>query len=191
MNVKYTITPEIHEKIKAVYLGAPARGQVKALAKKLQLPPWKISRYALRHGWIQTQKKPPLWSEQELSLLKSKAHLTPERIQIHLKKNGFKRSLTGIVLKRKRMRLLSNLKGQSATQVALCLGVDSQFVTRAIKAGELTANRRGTDRTDAQGGDMFFIKDSAIKKWIVENIHYIDIRKVDKYWFTDILTGRV
>ena len=187
---KYTITDQAHELIRATYLNETQNGEVRDLSERLKLPVWKISRYAVRNGWVQRGKKEPNWSTRELEILERFARLSPERIQIRLKAAGFARSLNGIVLKRKRMRMLSNLEGQSARSLADCLGVDVKFVTRAIQAGRLKAKRRGTDRTGRQGGDMWHIKDKHIRSYILENVHEIDFRKVDKYWFTDIVAGR-
>lgn len=187
---KYIITDRAHEMIRSTYLNGTQNGEVADLADKLKIPRWKISRYALQHGWIQRCKKEPAWSIRELEILERFARLTPERIQIRLKAAGFTRSLNGIVLKRKRMRMLSNLDGQSARNLADCLGVDAKFVTKAIQAGRLKAKRRGTDRTDRQGGDMWYIKDKHIREYLLENVHEIDFRKVDKYWYTDIVAGR-
>lgn len=186
---KWIITPEIHSIIEKIYKRDTGNGQVAALAKRIGYPRWKISRYAIGQGWIAKQKKEPDWSEKEIWILQTYAYLSPERIQIRLKKAGFNRSVTGIVLKRKRLRLLSRLEGQSANQFANCLGVDIHFVNRAIKAGKLKAQKRGTQRTEKQGGDIYFIRDDAARNYIINWLNEIDIRKVDKYWFVGILTS--
>jgi hypothetical protein len=187
--VRWPITPEIHEQIKKTYQAMTGNGEVASLAARLGYPRWTIARYARSQGWVATQLKEPNWSDQECTILEKRAYLSPERIQIHLRKAGFSRTVTAIVLKRKRMRWPKNLGGMSAHQLAECLGVDPHFVTRAIKDGRLRATMRGTHRTAKQGGDIYFIKDKAIRAYIVENINEIDIRKVDKFWFVDMLTG--
>jgi len=78
----------------------------------------------------------------------------------------------------------------SARKLAQCLGVDEHFVTRAITAGRLRAQKRGTSRSERQGGDIYYIRPRAIRDYIMENICEIDIRKVDKYWFVDALANR-
>jgi hypothetical protein len=94
----------------------------------------------------------------------------------------------GIFLKRKRMRFLQNLGGYNSRQLAECFGVScSKTVTRWIELGHLKAERRGTNRLEIQGGDMGFIHEKNIRQFIVENIALIDIRKVDKFWFVDML----
>jgi hypothetical protein len=187
-NPKYPITPEIHEQIVRVYQRDTGNGQVKALALRLGYPRWKITRYAIYAGLIAKQKKEPNWGPKEIKILKQYAHRTPEKIQKHLRRAGFQRSMVGIVLKRKRLRLPANLGGISATQLSYCLGVDIHNITRAIKMGKLKAEYRETHRTTAQGGDIWFIRADDIKKYILAWLHEIDIRKVDKYWFCHLLT---
>jgi hypothetical protein len=170
-----------------VYQRDTGNGQVRALAQRLGYPRWKITRYAMQAGLIAKQKKEPDWNERELRILEHNARHSPERIQIKLKIAGYRRSATGIVLKRKRMRYLRNLDGMSATSLAECLGVDNHFVTRAIAGGRLKAEKRGTRRTEKQGGDTNYIKDKNIRNYILTWLPEIDIRKVDKYWFCHLL----
>ena len=187
---KYPISPELHEAIKRVYQNHTGNGEVNALAKSVGYPRWKISRYAITQGWLAKTKKAPDWIEEELAILERWAHLTPENIHLKLKAAGFKRSYFGITIKRKRMRFLKNLRGQSAISLSECFGVDMKVVTRWIKLGYLKARRRGTARTERQGGDHWFIKDKWIRDFVVDNVAVIDLRKVDKYWLVDLLTNK-
>jgi hypothetical protein len=185
--VKYPITPEIHEAIEKVYLRDTGNGQVAALATRIGYPRWKITRYAIQVGLIAKQKKEPDWSERELHIMEFNAHRSPETIQRKLKLADFNRSVTGIVLKRKRERMPGNLEGMSARSLSHCLGVDVHFVMRAIKGGRLKVQMRETHRTEAQGGEIYFIKNKAIKEYILTWLNEIDIRKVDKTWFVSVL----
>ncbi len=187
---RFPITQEIHDAIEKVYLRDTGNGQVRALAVRFAYPRWKITRYAIQMGWIAKQKKEPDWSDREIHILELNAHRSPETIQRKLKASGFIRSVTGIVLKRKRMRMLKNLDGMSATHVAECLGVDIHFITRAIKGGHLKAERRETNRTESQGGEIFYIRRKEIKAYILNWLNEIDIRKVDKWWLCDLLTNK-
>lgn len=195
MRKKYHLTPEIEDQLRKIYLNVVGikpvaeRGAVKDLANKTGIPRWRLSKHAREMGIIAKQKKEPLWTEREIKILQSSAHLTLDRIQINLKKAGFKRTAQGIFIKRKRMRFIANLNGQSATSVAMCFGVDSKVVTRWIKKGWLKAKRRGTNRTAIQGGDLWWIKDKWIKDFIISSVAVIDIRKIDKYWLIDLITG--
>ncbi len=186
-NTLHRITPEMHEQIHEVYQSGTGHNQVKALAFRLGLPRWKVTRYAIDQGWVAKQHKEPNWTTEELRLLREFARHTPQTIRRKLLEHGFTRSTQGIVLKRKRMDLLKDLGGISATRLAEYLGVDIHFVTRAIDDGRLVAERRQTMRTEKQGGDSWFIKPSDIRAYIIDNIHEIDIRKVNKYWFVSAL----
>jgi len=188
--VKFPITPDIHDRIVAVYQRDTGNGQVRALAQSLGYPRWSITRHAIQTGLIAKQKKEPDWSEQEIHILELNAHRSSETIQRKLKLRGFSRSVTGIVLKRKRMRLPGNLEGMSSRDLAVCLGVDDHFVTRAIKAGRLKAEHRGTKRTEIQGGDIYYIRRREIRKYIVTYLNEIDLRKCDKYYLVDLLTTK-
>lgn len=191
MKKKYSFTPKMDELIRRVYReGGTGRGQVRDLAMKIHLPRWKVSRRAREIGAYEPRIKEPEWSQGELLILERNAHRQPEVIQRRLKEKGFRRSATGIILKRRRMRFLRNLDGYSASQVAEGFGVGCvKTVTRWIHLGLLKAGKRETLRTEQQGGDIFYIKDKYIREFIIHNIGLIDIRKVDKFWFVDILAG--
>lgn len=186
--IKQPITPEMHERIRAVYQGMTGRGQVNKLARELGLPRRKITQHAIQQGWVAKKHKTPDWTERELRILETSAHLCLERIQKNLKKAGFSRSVTGIVLKRKRMRFLKNLGGQSARGLAECFGVDVHCIMRWIRLGYLKARKRGTNRTERQG-DHWYIKDMWVRDFIINCVDEIDFRKIDKYWVVDLLAG--
>jgi len=162
---------------------------VRDLAKKLGVPRWKISRRACTLGLITKKKKEPNWTKPELKLLESQARFGPETIQRKLKKLGYSRSVTAIMVKRTRMRFMQNLNGQSACSLAVCFGVDCKTITRWIRNGYLKAEKRGTDRTELQGGDTYYIKDAWVRKFIINSVDEIDFRKLDKYWLVDLLAG--
>lgn len=188
--VKYIITPEMHARIERVYKRDSGNGQVAALARTLNLPRWKVTRYAIQQGWIAKQKaKGPTWTEEEIEQLQKFARYAIPTIRRKMAEKGYKRSETAIVLKLRRMKMRQNLNGHSARDVARCLGVDDHFITRAIKGGRLKATRRGTARNERQGGDHWYILDQNIRKYILNHLYEIDIRKVDKYWFVDLLAN--
>ena len=184
---RWVISPFMAEKIRRVYQESTGNGEVEALAARLGLPRWKISRYAAKQGWVAVQRREGHWSEAEIHILESHAHCTAAVIRNHLKKGGYQRTEQGIILKRKRMHLLSNLGGQSATSLAQCFGVDAKTVTRWIGLGYLIAGKRGTARTCDQGGDMWFIKDKAIREFVLSCPELVDLHKVDKLWLFNLL----
>lgn len=188
--IKYVITSEMHNQIRAAYQGDTGSGQIRDLAIQLELPRWKVTRYAIAQGFMAKQKKEPEWTARELKLLERYAHLAPVGIQKRLKKYGYHRTEVGIVLKRKRMRFLQNLNGHSAQSVAKSFGIDVHSIMRYIKNGWLIARKRGTQRTEIQGGDMYYIKDKDIRNFIIENVEVVDFRKLDKYWLVNLLAGK-
>jgi hypothetical protein len=139
-------------------------------------------------GWVQKTEKAPLWTESEKDALQAVARYSPEVIHRKLKEKGYHRSVTAIVLQLKRQRCCQNLSGYSANALAQCLGIDLKGVTRLIELGKIPAKRRGTNRTPQQGGDMYWIWPSAIRQYLIEYLSEVDFRKVDKYWFVDMVT---
>ncbi len=187
---KYVFTPAMDATIAYAYRTLTPRGRVvQALATTLNMPAWRIKRRARELAAFEPCVRVPVWSPQELRILEANARFSPETIQRRLLKQGFARSVAAIVLKRKRLRLVRDLGGFSACQVALGFGVDPKTVSRWIDSGLLRAERRGTRRTERQGGDMYFVTASAVRDFIVRHIGIIDIRKVEKVWFVDILVN--
>lgn len=195
---KHVLPPDADDLIRRAYqekVGmescANKNHPVRDLAKQLGVPRWKISRKAAQLGLRAKKKKEPAWSEGELKMLESQARFTPETIQRKLKERGYHRSLVGIVLKRRRMRFLRNLNGQTVNSLVLCFGVDHKTIDRWIKNKYLKAQRRGTKRTERQGGDMYYIKDAWVRDFIIDSVDVIDFRKIDKYWLVDMLAGGI
>jgi hypothetical protein len=136
--------------------------------------------------------KEPIWSARELELLAKWGWMGDERIALRLRAAGFARSVTGVHLKRKRMRICRNGDWYSATGLAEAMGVDSHKVTRWIGAGLLEAERRGTARTELQGGDTWLIFRAAVKEFVLRCPDEYDLGKVEKWWFLDLITdGRI
>lgn len=171
----------------------PQRAEVAKLAVHLMVPRWRITKRAREIGALEPRIKEPSWSQQELHILELNALYTPERIQIRLKTSGFKRSITAITVKRKRLKLARQHVKGSARAVAECFGVDPSTVAdKWIRKGLLKAAKRGTARTPQQGGDEWFVKEKDIREFIIENVGIIDFRKIDKFWLVNILTeGKV
>ncbi len=194
MRKKYHFTEEIDARIRRVYqeeVGMKSKlhtGYLKKLGKELNMPSWRISKRATELGVLPTKKKEPNWSDQELKILYTSAHLSLGMIQKNLKKLGFHRTQQGIQQKRKHMRFLQNLHGHSAASVAIGFGVDKKTAVRWIENGWLKATRRETTRNEGKA-NLFYIKDKWIREFIIESVAIIDFRKLDKYWIVDILAN--
>jgi hypothetical protein len=182
--MKYTFTPENDKLITGIYNTTSKRdGRITKLAKYLGIPRRTVYQRARRLGVYQPRIDHVPWSDEEVGLLERNAWKTPETIQKCLKKEGFQRSIPAIILKKKRARIMPNQEGYNATQVAEGLGVDLHIVTQWIGRGFLKAEKRGSNRVN----DIWYLKDKAVKTFIINHIGIIDIRRVEKIWFVDVL----
>jgi hypothetical protein len=133
--------------------------------------------------------KERVWSEQEERLLARFGYLAPTGIQRKLSEAGFARSVTAIQVKVSRNHIKSNLEGYSACQLSDALGVDVKKVLRWVQQGVLKAERRGTERLPQQGGDMWWISDASVRRFILRFPGEIDLARVEKIWFLSLLTN--
>lgn len=188
-------TEDIDRRIIECYRNKPEKGAVKELAKMLSRPYWWVKKRGSALGVAQAalkDNKEPEWSAFEVEMLKKHSSKTPDVIARIFRSHGFKRTATSIVVKRKRLKCDTvDIDHYTATQLAGEFGVDAKVVTRWIEQGWLKATRRGTDRTDKQGGDMWWIKRKDVRGFIIKSIGIIDIRKVDKIWLVDLLANQV
>ncbi|MBY0502716.1 MAG: hypothetical protein K2X03_02320 [Bryobacteraceae bacterium] len=190
---KYSFTPTMDDEIRRAYhlfLDFSNRRAISACARKLQLPKWMVTRRGAVLGLARV--KEPVWSDAEVALLERWGHLTDAVIQRKLKAEGFERSINGVHLKMRRLRIKQNLDGYSAHALALAFGVDGHKITYWINRKMLKASRRQTDRTEQQGGDTYWITHAAVREFILSHPDEIDLRKVEKWWFLDLITaGRI
>lgn len=129
------------------------------------------------------------WSEREERVLQQFGYLAPSGIQRKLSDAGFARSVAAIQVKVNRNRIKSNLDGYSACQLADALGVDVKKVLRWIHQGALRAERRGTERLPQQGGDIWWIPDMSVRRFVLKFPQEIDLARVEKIWFLNLLTN--
>jgi len=184
---KYKFTSEMDREIQYTYsINTDSKPRVINLARKYNMPRWAIYQRALKIGAVQSchQKKP--WSKEEIRILKQYARYQPQTIRNKLQKAGFQRSISSIVLKRKRMRLLSNLKGMSACLCADFLGVDLHWVLNYTRQGLLKAE---VIRRDREGKTNYFIREKELRNFIIDNPELIDLRKVEKYYFIELVAN--
>ncbi len=189
MAARYTPTPDLDKKIKDAYL-RQRRGDRRALAAVTHAIGWSKSAVARRGAALcLTRAKEYHWSPIEEQLLERFGHLTAPAIQRHLARAGFQRSCAAIQLKVTRMRIKQNLDGYSACALAQALGVDVHKVCLWIKRGFLQAEPRHTNRGKEQGGDTWWITIGAVRRFILRYPEEIDLARVEKLWFLDLLTG--
>jgi|SRR5580658_1498148 hypothetical protein len=187
----YQFTPLIDDLIRLAYRQYRFYGNRQAIshcARKVEIPSWKIRRRAVDLGLTRTKEQP--WSEAEVAELERWGHLTDAVIQRKLKTAGFSRTIAGIHLKLKRIRIRQNLDGYSAYSLSEAFGVDSHKVELWIRRKMLHATRRGTDRT--QGGDSYWINHDAVREFVYRHPDEIDLARVEKLWFLDLVSaGRI
>jgi hypothetical protein len=169
--------------------------EIKALSQTLGWPKHIVYRLALAIGCIQATKKEPPWSEAETELLERNAHKCAHVIAKIMRKAGYRRTPTAISIRLKRSGFsrrdeLIAAGIYTARALGQCLGIDSHTITRWIDKGWLAAKRAGTSRTDAQGGDHWHIKEADVRDFIIDYTAHVDIRKVDKFWLVDLLSGQ-
>jgi hypothetical protein len=153
-------------------------------------PRWHIRHIAQSNGWART--KEPNWSTPEIKWL---AENYPRKGMVALQ-NGLKRinggilrTRTAIVLKKKRIHINKRSDGLTMRMMEDLLGSDHHKVKRWMKLGLLEAKRKGTDRKEIQGGDMWHFEILKVRKFIISNPTEIDIRRVEPVSFIHLVSG--
>lgn len=189
--VPYTSSEFIDAQIRRVYQNAPSRGDVTALAKRIDRPRHWVSRRAVALGLVLPRFKDLPWSDTELDILAETTHLRPEQTARRLKRAGYTRSVTAVVVKRKRQGMRQERDSYSARELAGLMGVDGKTVARWISLGLLQATKAGTKRTEIQGGDEWRISPKQVRAFVIENLNTVDLRKIEpaKHWFVDLLAN--
>lgn len=191
--VKYAPTPHGDELIREAYRKMRNFGNRDAIQKaatRLCWPAWKVKKRGRDLGLARTKEAP--WTDAEIEILERYSWMCAERIAGKLKAGGYARTATGVHLKRKRMRLLQNRDWFTANQLGDAFGCDPKKVTRWIAAKILVARRRETERTAANGGDMWMIERRDVQKFVLACPDEYDLAKVEKFWFLDLITdGRI
>lgn len=186
-------SPDLDRQIAACYYAGTERGEIKRFSARIDRPYWWVKKRAAEMGVSSpalVDNKEPAWSEQEIELLSKHAHKRVDVIARIFRSKGLRRTATAIGVKRKRLHCDTvDIDHYTATRLAGEFGIDPHVVTRWIEKGWLEAVKRGTDRTEQQGGDMYWIKRKAVRSFIVESVGVIDIRKVNKVWFVDLLVN--
>jgi hypothetical protein len=185
---KYQPTAQIDALIREAYLRLRTgdRSAIKAASWKIGWTRNAICKRGAELGLARVKER--VWSEQEDRILAKFGHLAPTGIQRKLSEAGFSRSVTAIQVKLNRNRIKSNLEGYSACQLADALGVEVKKVLRWIQRGILQAQRRGTERLPQQGGDIWWISDASVRRFVLRFPGEIDLARVEKIWFLSLLT---
>ena len=134
---------------------------------------------------LANQKEPP-WSEEEVQYLEKYLH----RMSLADIAKRLGRTKVAVQLKAKRLGL-NKCHQEGYTMRGLCLGLgcDHHKVEKWLAKGWINGTRRKTERKAVQGGDVWLFTNSAIRKLVRYHPEEIDLRRVDKYWFLDVIMG--
>lgn len=179
-------------RLRAFYLNDKGRrrGELNAFADAEGMPRWWVSKRARALGLTMPHKKEPPWTARELAMLPKLPLHNPDRCADIMREHGFARSPSAIINKAKRLDLSRRYRETlSANAVAEILGVDRKTVTREILQGDLVAEKRATQRLAQQGGDPWSIRPENLRRYIIDHIERVDLRKVDKLAFVQILAA--
>jgi hypothetical protein len=185
---KYMPTAGVDASIRVAYgqQRSGDRAALKRVAEKLGWPAYAVARRGAELGLSRTKEQP--WSPQEEAILFECGHLTRSGVQRRLQSAGYHRTCAAIALKMTRMRVKGNLDGYSANSLSIAFGVDVHKILSWISRGLLEAERRGTDRTPRQGGDSWWITHKAVRQFVLRSPDEIDLWRVEKFWFLDLIT---
>lgn len=152
-----------------------------------RFPRWYIRRIAACNGLAREGHNRP-WSQEETEYLEK--HYETKSIDFICKK--LKRSRTAVFVKSRRLGISKhNGAGFTMQEVCSILGCDHHKVRTWIESGKLRDSRKNTERVPEQGGDMWHIKPADIREMVIDYWQEIDIRRVDKFYFIQLLAGRL
>lgn len=185
-NEQWTSSKFIDDAIRRYYAGTPRRGGVGRLALSLYRPARWVSHRARQLGIVTPRFKDAPWSAAEIELLRKNAPKAPMSIALAFRKAGFKRTSGSIKSKITRLHCdRADDDHYSARGLAQLFAVDVHVVCGWINKGWLKAQMRGTTRQH----DVYRISQGAVRRFVIENAGAVDIRRVDKFWFIDLLAG--
>lgn len=191
--VRLDIPDDVDDTIRREWpmLDGKKRGEVAALAERLGVPRWWLSQRARKLGLTQPHRKEPPWTKAEIALMEKVPLHDPDRCAEIFRDHGYRRSPTAIVVKAKRLDLSRRATRPewSATRTARVLGVDGKTVTRWILEWGLPATKRADKRLAQQGGSSWDITKHDLRRWILDHLEYVDLRKVDKFEFVALIAG--
>lgn len=166
------------------------RGECNTFADKHKLPRWWVTHRARKLGLTMPHKKEPPWTKAEEALLRKVPLHDTEKCSEIFRDHGFSRSGMAIRVRATRAHLSRRYRETlNANRIGKLLGIDLKTVTREIFAGRLKATKRATKRTTQQGGDWWSVTPADLRRWILDNLEYVDMRKVDKFAFVQIVAA--
>ena len=129
------------------------------------------------------------WSDAEEKVVEEMAWQSPETIQAHLKRRfGTRRSLSAIICKRTRLKALRSIDGMDMARLAEALGVAKSTLRSWLDKGKIRAILRFPE-LQAVNRHVWFFPNAEIRAFILAHLDLLDLGRVEKFWFVDLLTG--
>lgn len=178
--------PHIDQQIRFAHQQPPKKGGVEKLARLVGRPTWWVSKRARELGLVTPRFREPAWSDAELAIVEATRELSSEATQRALARAGFKRTITAVVVKRKRLgiHVPERVGLYSTGEIADLLGYERSTVIRWIRLGYLRA--RNTDAGH-------FADDASLRRFLIEHPLQVDLRRLpmaNRPWFVQMLAGR-
>jgi hypothetical protein len=153
-------------------------------------PGWSLKRRASAIGAATVRKKEPPWSAEEEGLLREWAWMSPERIVVKFRALGYKRTLTAIAIRMKRLGTRKHIDGMTATALSKLMNVDGHTVMRWIADKSIAAERSGTT---GDNHDRWYIPTAAIQAFFWAHPEAFELSKIEragsKMWFLEMVSG--
>lgn len=190
---RIVVTDDFDERLREEWtkLDGRKKGEVGALADRLDVPRWWLTNRATKLGLTIPHKKEPRWTAAEDDLMRRVPLHQPDACARIFRDHGFARSPTAIVVRAKRLDLSRRAARPelSATKAAAILGVDLKWITAFCISGELIAVKRDDRRLPQQGGSAWDIQPADFRRFILDHLERIDLRKVEKFAFVDLIAN--
>ena len=190
---KYPFSEEQDAVLRAAWAEHVSRKAVLVACRRTGYPEHIVRRRATILALSKPRKKEPPWTAAELEIVERHAARGHEYVKKALADAGYSRTLTAIVVKRKRTGCAGRGHGfYTLNEVGKLLGVDAKTVVRWRRAGLISSRARGTARTESQGGDEQLVSQETLRDFVLQNVHLVDLRKVPPehhLWFVDLVSG--
>lgn len=178
---KYVLDDRGRRLIEDCYDGS--RERCNELARWLGVPPGAIKKWAQKLGV--SRNSDPRWTQEEIEYLeKNLLKMTSKDIA---KRLG--RTVIAVQAKALRLNLYkSNLDGYTKADLALGLGIrDHHKIEKWIDRGWIKGKKLPISEYATRQPWVFTAK--AIRDFIIAHPGEIDLRRVEKVWFIDIMAG--
>jgi TfoX/Sxy family transcriptional regulator of competence genes len=164
------------------------RGCVRAAVKATGWPEHAVFRRAVELGLTSAWSEVP-WSEPEEELVSELAWQSPAVVQDQIKKRfGKHRTQSSIIAKRNRLKCMKNLDGLTHSGLEEALGVGQRMVDRWLESGKIRGILRFPEN-QAIGRSVWFFPHWEVRRFIMENLEEIDLARVEKHWFVDLIAS--